>query len=65
MTRDTELKPEGAGKDAMDKDGLWSGRLWSSGKGNPMAIMTINTGVDSRVPYEGSLVFAFDSLSDS
>ena len=36
VTRDPSLKPAGAVTNAMDKDGLWCGRLWSSGKGCAM-----------------------------
>ena len=31
VTRDPSLKPTGAVTNTMDKDGLWCGRLWSSG----------------------------------
>ena len=36
VTRDPSLKPTGAVTNTMDKDGLWCGGLWSSGKGRAM-----------------------------
>ena len=36
VTRDPSLKPTGAVTNTMDKDGLWCGGLWSSGKGFAM-----------------------------
>mgnify|MGYP005714448495 CR=1 FL=1 len=36
VTRDPSLKPTGAVTNTMDKDGLWCGELWSSGKGRAM-----------------------------
>ena len=36
VTRDPSLKPAGAVTNTMDKDGLWCGGLWSSGKGRAM-----------------------------
>ena len=61
VTRDPSLKPRGAVTNTMDKDELWCGGLWSSGKGRAMCNYdTIIAGVDS-----GSRVFPFDSLSYS
>ena len=44
VTRDPSLKPTGAVTNAMDKDGLWCGRLWSSGKGCAMCNYDDNCG---------------------